>query len=198
MDSLFSWKHCFRQTFYIFYLQNRRNEQNHARTRLPWEAFQTTSYTRILCNFHRNRCVHFIPTVNDTISSTETIHCQKKSLANTTKKDKPLQVCPRKPVKNTRAEKRPTGCLCWTVCIPRQISFFGNSCSLWDFLWGSPKIIHLRGNFWPSNSLKCPITRIRMCAFPHGRLSHWWNKDLHCCCCFNQPHEVFFTLLIAT
>ena len=107
MDSLFPWKHCFRQTFY---LQNSRNEQKHARRRLPWEAFQTTSYTRILCNFHRNRCVHFLPTVNGTISSTETIHCQDKNLANTTNKDKPIAGVSKKNCENTRADKRPPGC----------------------------------------------------------------------------------------
>ena len=97
--------------------KNTRNEQN-----------QDEAPVRSLSNdfihqnpMYRNRCVHFIPTVNDTISARN-------------------KVCPRKPVK-TRAKKRPVfmGCLCWTACTLRQISSFGNSCSLWDFLWRSPK-----------------------------------------------------------
>jgi len=83
----------------------------------PFKRLHTPESYVIFIYFHRNRCVHFIPTVNDTISARN-------------------KVCPRKPCENTRAEKRPvfTGCLCWTACILRQISSFGNSCSLWDFL----------------------------------------------------------------
>ena len=77
--------------------------------------------TRILCNFHRNRCVHFLPTVNGTISSTETIHCQEKNLATTTNKDKPIAGVSKKNCENTRADKRPPGCF-RSTCRPCTFS----------------------------------------------------------------------------
>ena len=92
MDSLHSWKTRFRKTFDW---KNTRNGQNHARRRLPWEAFETTSY---------NRNLHLVTIVNDNISDTKTIHGPKKTLQIPQKKMNPFQVCPRKMVK-THARK---------------------------------------------------------------------------------------------
>ena len=101
MDSLHSWKTRFRKTFYW---KNTRNGQNHARRRLPWEAFETTSYNRNLCNFHTKRWLHLVTIVNDNISDTKTIHGPRKTLQIPQKKRNPFQVCPRKIVK-THARK---------------------------------------------------------------------------------------------
>ena len=101
MDSLHSWKTRFRKTFYW---KNTRNGQNHARRRLPWEAFETTSYNRILCNFHTERWLHLVTIVHDNISDTKTIHGPRKTLQIAQKKMNPFQVSPRKRVK-THARK---------------------------------------------------------------------------------------------
>ena len=101
MDSLHSWKTRFRKTFYW---KNTRNGQNHARRRLPWEAFETTSYNRNLWNFHTKKWLHLVTIVNDNISDTKTIHGPRKTLQIPQKKMNPFQVCPRKIVK-THARK---------------------------------------------------------------------------------------------
>ena len=101
MNLLHSWKTRFRKTFYW---KNTRNGQNHARRRLPWEAFATTSYNRNLCNFHTKRWLHLVTIVNDNISDTKTIHGPRKTLQIPQKKMNPFQVCPRKIVK-THARK---------------------------------------------------------------------------------------------
>jgi len=63
--------------------------------------------------------------VNDNISDTKTIHGTRKIIVKTTEKDEPIPDVWKKHSENTRAEKRPAGCLCRAPYKPSRSTVSG-------------------------------------------------------------------------